>query len=256
VNEFVPSRFIEQVKRLAVGFEPVDAMLRLRAHPVEISFDAAVLSLPRPQIDRHATGRHVLLYSPKLTGPVDVRITDSWARFVPRRLRIPILTLTLAEAQPQSQRVRRPALFPGAAYDVTDATGLRGRVLRGGKPMRWARVEARGTGGAVVARAHGDHRGEFLLLVGPAAGPVGDIQPPLALDVTVRGPATVPVPPTADRPDIDPLWDLPLELAALPGAPDPVSAGESVPANYTAATTQQVDLAFGKLLSGVTFTIT
>ena len=256
MNEVVPSRFIEQVKRLAVGFEPIDAMHRLRAHPVEIGVDAAALSLPRPTIDRHATGRHVLLYSPKLTSPVDVRITDPSARFVPRRLRIPILTPALAETQPQGQRVRRPTLFPGAAYDVMDATGVRGRVMRDGKPMRWARVEARGTGGAVVARAHGDHRGEFLLLVGPGAGPVGDIQPPLTLDLTVMGPAVVPVPSTPDRPDVDPLWDLPLELAALPGAPDPVSAGEQVPANYTAATTQQVDLTLGKLLSGVTFTIT
>jgi hypothetical protein len=254
VNEFVASRFIERVTRLALGLEPIDAMQRQPAHPVDIGFDVLPLRRPRPTVVRHASGRHVLVYSPALATPVDVRITDPSARFVPRRLRIPILAPAVAETRPQGQRVRRPVLFPGAAYEVTDATGLRGRVLRGGRPMRWARVQASVAGGRIVARAHGDHRGEFLLLVGPGAGPIGDLEPSLAVDVTVMGPAVAPVPP-APTP-LDPLWDLPLEVTAAPGAADPVTAGETVPGDYTATTTQHLDLALGRVLSGVTFTIT
>ncbi len=258
MNEFLPSRFAENVKRLALGLEPIDAQLRLRvAHRIEVTFDTAPLLLPRPAIDHHRTALHVLLYDPKLTSPVDLRFFDTARRFVPRRLRIPILTRAVAETRPPAQRVRRPVLFPGAGYDVTtDATGLRGRVLRGGQPMRWARVEARLPGaGLLVGRAHGDDRGEFLLLIGAEASPVGDLNPPLQLEVTVRGPAVPPVPPTPDRPKIDPLWDLPLEQAALPGDPDPVSAGESQPSDYTASTMQAVALPFGRILSGFTFII-
>lgn len=258
MNEFLPSRVSENTKRLALGLEPIDAELQLRvAHRIEVTFDTAPLQLPRPPIDHHRTSLHVVLYHPKLTSPVDLRFFDEARRFVPRRLRIPILARTVAETRPPAHRVRRPVLFPGAGYDVTtDATGLRGRVLRGGQPMRWARVEARLPGaGRLVGRAHGDDRGEFLLLIGSEASPVGDLNPPLRVEVTVLGPAVPPVPPTPDYPKIDPLWDLPLEQAALPGNPDPVSAGESQPSNYTASTIQPVDLAFGRVRSGLTFTI-
>lgn len=258
MNEFLPNRFSENIKRLALGLEPIDAELRLRvAHRIEVTFDTAPLQLPRPPIDHHRTSLHVVLYHPKLTSPVDLRFFDEARRFVPRRLRIPILTRTVAETRPPAHRVRRPVLFPGAGYDVsTGATGLRGRVLRGGQPMRWARVEARLPGtGLLVGRAHGDDRGEFLLLIGAEASPVGDLNPPLRVEVTVLGPAVPPVPPTPDRPNIDPLWDLPLEQAAVPGGADPVSAGESQPPNYTASIAQSVDLEYGRILSGLTFTI-
>lgn len=258
MNEFIPSRFSENVKRLALGLEPIDAGLRLRvAHKIQVMFDTAPLQLPRPSINHHRAGLHVLLYHPKLVSHVDLRLFDDTRRFVPRRLRIPILALTEAENNPPRSRVRRPVLFPGAAYDITsDITGLRGRVLRGGQPMRWARVEARLPGGGrLVGRAHGDDRGEFLLLIGSEASPVGDLNPPLQIEVTVLGPTVPPVPPISVRPEIDPLWDLPLEQTALPGDPDPVSAGENQPANYTASTMQSVDLAFGRILSGPIFTI-
>lgn len=257
MNEFLPSRFAENVKRLAIGLEPIDAALRLRAsYPIDITFDVAPLGLPRPTIDRHRTGLHVLLYGPQLTSPVDLRLTDRARRCVPRRLRIPILANAAAEAAPAGRRVRRPVMFPGAAYDVSDATGVRGRVVRGGQVMRWARVVARLPGGGpVVGRAHGDDRGEFLLLIGAEAGPIGDLNPPLQVEVTVFGPAAPPLPPAPDHPTIDPLWDLPLEQAASPGDPDPVSAGEAQPANYTASIMLPLNLAFGRILSGVTFTV-
>ena len=257
MNEFLPSRFVENVQRLAIGLEPIDAALRLRpSYPIDVTFDVAPLELRRPAIDHHRTGLHVLLYSPMLTSPVDLRLVDPARRYVPRRLRIPILTKAAAEAAPPARRVRRPVMFPGAAYDVADATGVRGRVVRGGKAMRWARVVARLRGaGPVVGRAHGDDRGEFLLLIGAEAGPIGDLDPPLKVEVTVLGPANPPVPITPDQPRIDPLWDLPLENAAPPGNPDPVSSGEQQPDTYTASTMLPLDLAFGSILSGVTFTI-
>ncbi|MGB7922043.1 MAG: hypothetical protein WCF57_02235, partial [Pyrinomonadaceae bacterium] len=152
-------------------------------------------------------------------------------------------------------RLRRPALFPGAAYDISEtATGLRGRVMRDGKPMRWARVEARLPGSKVlVGRAHGDDRGEFLLLLGTNASPLSDLENPLTIRVTVFGPTVAPVPATPDLPGLDPLWDLPLEIAAAPGAPDPVSAGETMPANYEPKPLNGTDVDFilGKLRSGI-----
>jgi hypothetical protein len=255
VNEFVPSRFSETVTQLAIGIEPIDAALRLRVpRPLQVSFDTAPFKLSRPAIDHHRTGLHVLVYNPKLRAPVDLRFDDTERRYVARRLRFPMHTEAIAKSSPVSHRVRRPAMFPGSAYDVSDATGIRGSVQRGGLPMRWARVEARVQGrGALVGRAHGDDRGEFLLLIGPEIAPPGDLPATLPVDVQVFGPTVPPVPATPDIPLIDPLWDLPLEEASAPGTPDPVLNGEIQPASYTASTTQTINLAPGQILSGVVF---
>jgi hypothetical protein len=258
MNEFLPGRFSESIKRLALGLEPIDFGQRLRiGHPINISFDTAPRKLPRPPIYRHRSCLFVLLYDPKLTSPVNLRFLDAERRFVPRRLSIPILTRSVAEASPHGHRVRRPVLFPGAAYDVgPDATGLRGRVLRNGKAMRWARAEARlPISNQLVGQAHGDDRGEFLLLINSRASPVGDLQPVLRLEITVFGPSPVLSSPAPDYSSIDPLWDLPLEQASFPGDPDPVSAGEVLPPNYLVSTMQTINFQFGRILSGITFTI-
>jgi hypothetical protein len=257
MNRFVPSRFAETVRELAIGIEPIDAALRLRVpRPLEVEFDSAPFRLPRPPIDHHRSGLHVLLYQPRLRAPVGLRFQDPARRYVPRRLRFPLNPEAVALTSPAAHRVRRPALFPGAAYDVADATGLRGRVLRGGAPMRWARVEARLAGGGdLVGRAHGDDRGEFLLLVGSEAAPPGDMPATIALEVTVFGPGLPPVPTSADVARLDPLWDLPIEAAAAPGAADPVSDGVTRPASYTASVTRAVTLAPGRIGSGEIFTV-
>jgi hypothetical protein len=142
-------------------------------------------------------------------------------------------------------------MFPGAAYDVSvTATGVRGRVLRNNLPMRWARVEARLAGSnVIVGRAHGDDRGEFLLLIGSEAIPGAVLPTALDVDVAIFGPAAVPVPATPGLPEIDPLWDLPLESASAPGAADPVLAGETLPAGYTATVSRTLSLALGRLAS-------
>jgi hypothetical protein len=284
MNTFVANRFAENIKRLALGLEPIDAQRRLRiAHRIEVTFDSAPQGLPRSVIERHDTCLHVLRYYGRTddrvemsiypagrreparqvgfpilpAGSVDLRFFDHERRYVPRRLRFPLLTATAADAPPfrPGRRIRRPALFPGAAYDVSEtATGLRGRVLRGGRPMRWARVEARLPGSNnLVGRAHGDDRGEFLLLLDAAASPLSDLENPLSINVRVFGPTVAPVPATPELPGLDPLWDLPLEIAAAPGAPDPVSAGETMPGNYQPLPVggTNVDFILGKLRSGI-----
>jgi hypothetical protein len=174
-------------------------------------------------------------------------------------------TAERAEAQAASttaldfkRRVRRPAFFPGAAYDFNPtSTGLRGRAMRGGKPMRWARIVATLDGtSVVVGRAHGDDRGEFLLLIN-SSDTTGSATPnPLRIQVSVVGPAAAPVPPAGDPDALDPLWDLPLEIMAAPGVNDPVATGEQLPnqppaQNYTATVTRVVEFTLGKCLSGL-----
>ena len=154
---------------------------------------------------------------------------------MPRRLEIAIVeeadVLSAEEAGtdiPTTSRAWRPFLFPGAGYDVpAAATGVRGLVTRAGEPVRWTRVEA-SVAGEVIGRAHGDDRGEFLLVLGQNPQAAAELVSPLAVTITVfaRDPA-LPV----DRGDA--LADLPVETPAGPGAtPDDVSAGIDLPADY------------------------
>ncbi len=247
----LPTRYDADVYRLALGIEPIDAARGLRvSHALEISLEgsAGVLAVPR-----HATGLYAVIYADDIGTPLDVRIDDPARRFVPRRLRVTIATLAQVLAAddagtpiPAASRACRPFLFPGAAYDLAGtATALRGSVVRGGKPMRWARVEAR-VGGQVIGRAHGDDRGEFLLVLGVDTTNLGDVVAPLNVSVTVTGPLPAPSPPLPD-----PLWDLPLEVLPAAGAPDPVSTGDEAPAAYVpgSSVSRTVALTPGRLTS-------
>jgi hypothetical protein len=270
MNVLLPGRFIERVDRLMLGIEPLDALREGRvAQPVEIvldgvprPFDAAwieadparawerALGLPDAtgalaRIPRHDSCRHALVYRPPLASPIAIRLFDRARRFAPRRIRYPVP----ADIGTPSPRIRRPALYPGAAYLAGEsATGLRGRVTWnqsavGEVPVRWARVEA-SIGGQVVGRAHGDERGEFLLLLDCHAGGLGDLPSPLTAVVTVFAPAAQPALP-AD----DPLGDLPLE--ALLADPDDVSPGHKLPPGYvsSASSSRPVDFTLGRLLT-------
>lgn len=275
MNQFLSSRYVEVIQRLALGIEPLDAQSAKRlSYALQVVYDVAPFGLPRPPIERHASNRYALRYQPGLTIPIDLRFFDSPERFykreydrrriVPRRLSIPILTLDkveeeeLQEAEAASKpakdfrrRIRRPVFFPGAAYDfITTATGLRGRVMRGGKPMRWARVVATGAGGIVAGQAQGDDRGEFLLLINAKVTSGSSLPKPLDLSVSVFGPVTAPTPVPVSLPETDPLWDLPLETLAGPGEDDPVAAGERLPADYTATIMRTVRFTLGKCISG------
>lgn len=273
---------VEKVRRLALGLEPIDAGRETRmAHPIRVAFDEEMAGLPRPPVARHDSCLHALLYHPGLADRVRLRFFEdvrafvprvnraraAWGadrdlamrirgvarRIVPRRISFPILTVAAAEAGSHRLRVRRPFLFPGAGYDVAAGmTGLRGRVERGGATVRWARVVATlPESDTMVGRAHGDDRGEFLLLISSAAGAIGDLTDPLPLRITVSGPAVAPVPASDEVPRRDPLWDLPEEPAQAldPGNPgtDMVSSGESLPPGYTAHVTRDLALELGSI---------
>lgn len=269
MNAFLPDPFVERVDRLMLGIEPVDAQRAARiAQPIEIALDGvprassaawitvdpelswdrlfgfpdAIGSLAR--IPRHDSCRHALVWRPPLASPIAIRMFDRRRRFAPRRISYPVP----ASIATPSPRIRRPALYPGAAYPVGDAaTGMRGRVTWNQSaanevPVRWARVEA-SINGQVVGRAHGDDRGEFLLLLDGSAGGLGDLPSPLTAQVTVFAPALAP-PLAAD----DPLGDLPLET--LVADPDDISPGTKLPPGYasTASSSRAVDFTLGRLL--------
>lgn len=278
----LPAGFEGAPQRLMLGLEPLEGWRdgRLR-HAVRIDLEhpgwtpadprasyrrAQTPGAPRPSISRYDAGRHALLVHPLLDAlpadqrHVDLRLYDHRRRYVPRRLQIPLLAAADADAQegaaraPASLRTRRPLLFPGANHDVEQrATGLRGRVLRDGAPMRWARIEAQLLAGNVVGRAHGDDRGEFLLLLRPEAA-VGALTDPLTLRVTVSGPTVAPVPADPGLPARDPFWDLPLERLPAPVAsplPDPVSAGTVPPTGFVTSlgATRQVAFPLARITS-------
>lgn len=275
-NTYLKSRYVELIQTLAIGIEPVDACTGARVPPpIYMLRDVAVSDDTRarlrdsrqyvtsvlPRAGRSNTCRFKLLYSGipvDMADPfVRVRLVQGFGdfaprHFVPRRLAIPLVDPALADHVELAMRVHRPALFPGADYPVHDSvTALRGRVERNGAPMPWARVEAKRLAGTVVVgRAHGDDRGEFLLLLdGNAAAPGGG-----TMDVTVRvsvfgrDPEFAP-PPAVDR-ATDPQWNLPLEQLPLTTAStDPVSSGDDLPQSYSKVTSRDVTLRLGVLSS-------
>jgi hypothetical protein len=264
MNQFLPSRYDENIQRLALGLEPVDAMrLRRVAQPLRVEVEYPPKASAKPPVQRHPSCLHALLYYPALVDSVDIRIFEhfdpletEWQyhlprQFVPRRFHIPLHTQGTVDTFPYTDRVRRPFMFPGAGYDLDScATGIRGSVLRADTPMRWARVTAvLASSGHVVGRAHGDDRGEFLLLIDFNAIPVGDLVSPVTLQVNVFGPDPIPVAVPPDLPSRDPFWDLPLETPPAPGAADTVSTGETLPSNYTKTTGTNVDFFLGELRS-------
>jgi hypothetical protein len=263
MNFVLPSKYSEHVDRLALGLEPIDAPRGERvAWPLEVAIDGIPgtagtapdgISFPDPigslrRITRHRSCRYVLLYKAGLKTTINLRFFDPHRRFAPRRISYPIP----ADINTPSPRVRRPAFFPAAGYAISESvTGMRGRVTWNQSgvnevPARWVRVEA-SINGQVVGRAHGDDRGEFLLLLNSAAGGQGDLPNPLDAVVTVFGPPT-PQPIAAG----DPLGDLPSEI--LLADPDDISPGIKLPTNPPYASTAQssrtVTFQFGMLLTG------
>lgn len=239
MNEFLPERYDERIERLALGIEPIDAIRGVRVAPlVTVTVDRppvnptraiddiyglseASQGLSRPS--RHHSCRYVVTASDALKSPIALRFNDETRRYVPRRIRYAVP----ADIKDRRFRIHRPALFPGAAYDVDEAaTGLRGRVTwtsaDKAPPVRWARVEAK-IGVTRVGYAHGDDRGEFLLLLGSLAGGLGDLPVPLVAQVTVFAPPAIP-PIGADV-----FGDLPVDTHEVPSAADVVSAGTAMP---------------------------
>src|SRR6267142_5583668 len=92
MNAFVEEVFAEDIKRLALGLEPIDAQRRLRtAHPIKITLDTAPQGLSRPAIERHDTCLHALRYFSTSENRVEITIYDESSRSAPRTVGLPLL---------------------------------------------------------------------------------------------------------------------------------------------------------------------
>jgi hypothetical protein len=231
--------------RLALGVEAIDAATAARAQYPLVAERELPADLweqrpgrmrtwptapPRvgPRLIDGLGGRFRLLHDGPIGSQVTVRLFDHDRRCVPRRLQVPPWTMAEVGASEQDppgpyvrvlSRVLRPWLSPGMAYPVSGVTAIRARLVLGTAPLRWARVTAVETQSQmVVGRAHGDERGEFLLLISGR----GTIPPPRdSIDVTLRIRARVPQPEPDPR---DPLADLPIEV--FPRSANPPTAAD------------------------------
>jgi hypothetical protein len=253
-NRWTPSRYVERTLTAALAVDAIDYGRRRRVEPpLAASLEGDLVPL-HPPLRRHSSGLRVLVHGTGVGTQVAVRLDDPRRRYVPRRFSVTIPSFDDLDGADDGAavlapalRLLRPTLFPGAAYDAPEtATGIRGRVVRDGAPMRWARVEARLGDGTVVGRAHGDDRGEFLLLLGTNPSSLSTTTRLLTLDVSVAGPSPKPGPRTAD-----PLWDLPLEPVPDPTAADDVLSGRQKPDGYDpgVVATRSVEFALGRLRS-------
>jgi hypothetical protein len=278
--ELLPSEWIVAVHDLAIGFELIDAGRGTRvAHPMRVVSAAEERKLPRPVVERQASCQHFLIYQKGVVAGqrIPFRFLEApdkrlrrW-KFGPRfqiesRRYVPRLISYLIQVDAEGSRsvhprfrTRRPRFFPGAAYDVpSGATGLRGLLERGGNPARWHRVAASlSPGGTVIARAHTDDRGEFLLLLPTAANAGGELAPTISIQLAFSGPAALPAPSSPFVPKLDPYWDLPEEQAPVIDALSPndaVSAGETPPLGFVSLATATTALGLGTVVSKPAFT--
>ena len=127
----------------------------------------------------------------------------------------------------------------------------------GGRPVRWARVVAFASDAngdpdldVEVGSAHGDDRGEFLLLLNSDAGGIGPFDKTLSITahVFVFANAAVPVPTPEQRAN-DPLWDLPLETVTTPFRSDDVLRGEKLPPDFTLQDSRKLTFELGRFLT-------
>lgn len=250
---FLDRLYEEHLYHLALGIEPRSALSDARVDAgVEGRWErypkpvgrwrswrpGETLTDALPMLERHHSGRFARRYDEGVVRPMLVRLVDRQRRFVPRRLEIPIPTeATVVNAvgpnlapSPAWLRIFPVDLFPGVAAPLTaGATVLRGRVVRqvGGvpRPVRWVRVRATTPAGAEIGWAHGDDRGEFVLVARPARGALTVPADPLIVELTISREDPPPTPPAADSDlaRVDPLWDLPLETVV----PSQNPAGEA-----------------------------
>lgn len=270
--------------RLALGLECLDAMTGVR---INTPLSAEVLKVGPLEFGQFMTakggGLQMVHYAQRLKKYYQHCIANNYAHaletrlscvrlaptfedkrsYVPRRLRITLKTDANQQPAPTPENIRRPWLWPGAAYPVPgNATGVRGRAAKGSDaksavPLRWVRVlasipasEADLAKATIVGQAHGDDRGEFLLLIEPKAIPTTTITGPLKVRLTLYLPPVLP-PPDADT---DPLWDVPLEDVG--DAPDSaLLQGKAIPPGFAepVGSAKQRDLTLGQVLSGDDF---
>jgi hypothetical protein len=237
-----------------------------RGRPGATPFGDIDAGVGLPRVPQSPSGRFAIAFPPAAprglandgterpgqpTGaPLVVRILDRRRRYVPRRLSIPVPRLTeVLTADPPAPRACRPALYPGTSYGPgPGATVVRARVTwdAGGQPAQWVRVVAYAQGAPQprepLGRAHGDDRGEFLLVLATLPRELAG-QRTQTLDVELQVTAR-PVPdkdvtvdsPTASRDD--PLWHLPVEPVAALAPDDAVAAGTVDPPGFSASSTR------------------
>ncbi|MGH3883165.1 MAG: hypothetical protein ACRDRC_07155 [Pseudonocardiaceae bacterium] len=257
--------FTGQLSHIAVraGREVPGRLLSVRFDP----------SWPLLDLDGTGVAQFRLRHRPDLPNTVTVRLAEAARRFVPRRLVIPLWTLVEVAAAdlgtagavpvpvPVRSRLVRCWLLPGSAYSLPrGVTGIRGRVVRAGVPVRWPRVTAF-EAGIPVGWAHGDERGEFLLPIVDSA----ILPPPAKLDLQLAVTAPDPAHPTPVDPD-DRYADLVAEDVARSAAP-PLPAdldndllrGRTTPAGYvrSAAPPPQLAVRPGELVTArdIAFTV-
>ncbi|HEU5387302.1 MAG TPA: hypothetical protein VFV73_15490 [Streptosporangiaceae bacterium] len=291
MNEILAPGWAERLTRLRLGIELADALGRPgplaglglfsenvpRPHPVPRR-PAPGDAIGLPGVQQNPSGRFAIAFTARDAGApdrIEVRAIDPSRRCVPRRLSIPVPSLAavlaadqahdIDPAVPLAPRACRPLLFPGAGYGPqAGATTIRGRATwgPGGPPVQWARVEATadGAGHSGPWRAHGDDRGEFLLVIGVLSVMQAQ-QRSLTVDVNVTVHAR-PVPPPDTPVDSpagsrrDPLWHLPVERLATLGSSDPVAAGEVLPPGYTATVSRVVTCRRGRPARPLPFVLT
>jgi hypothetical protein len=294
VNEILAPEWDERITRLRLGIELADALGRPgpvaglgvfsenvpRPHPVPRRHGRPDDDIGLPGVRRNPSGRFAIAFTardaaaPVAPARLDVRVTDPSRRYVPRRLSIPVPTLAgvlaadkardIDPTVPLAPRACRPSLFPGADYGThAGATIIKGRATwgAGGPPVQWARIEATadGAGHSGPWRAHGDDRGEFLLVIG-LLSLVQAQQRSLTVDVDVTVHARpvpspdTPVDPPAQSRD-DPLWHLPVERLATLDPSDPVATGEALPPGYTSTTSRVVTCRRGQPVRPLPFVL-
>ena len=255
--------------RLALAVECRDA---LSDGPAGSGLIARYRRVPTParpdppwrSLTRYGSSRFTLLHripdDPLHPLPrLQIAVDDPGRRFVPRRFTVTPWTYTQVHEPPvpvvPRARLLRVWLRPGSAYPFPrTGTVIRGRVVRGGKPARWARIEGT-TATSVAGWAHADDRGEFVLpVVDPGYDPVRlDGMPP------DRRVSLVVVAPRAPLPEVagDRVADLvsePIDRSANPPDEDdldnPVLRGEAVPRGYAGNTAivAPVDVPIGAAL--------
>ena len=219
-NLFLPGRFDERVRRLALGIEPLDAASggRLR-HPIRILVETAAPGLPRPRLVAPPLG--ALRAAPGPRGP-DVPVApavrlgrDPGPPGLPGRDGPPPSGAAPPEPDHTDRGPGRHA--PHRAAGAPPSALPRRRLRRDRLHHRAARASGAGRGSRCagrgwrradrvppradppVGRAHCDDRGEFLLLLTPAAAPMATLEHPFALDLVAYAPlapgtAAAPVP--------------------------------------------------------------
>ncbi len=247
--------------QLALGIVPIDALQSFRAGPIDVAIDRLIDPSYRPtpwpagsgrqtpdgfeRLRRQPSGVHALLRAQRFSSPVPLRIFDESRRFAPR-----LLTVTVP---PSGHAVIEPVFFPGAAYPIHKrTTGLRGRIVDAtGDIIRWPRVEARRVAGAPgtgtrIGTAHGDDRGEFLLVLEPELVTIGALPATANVELTIVVAAAVPIPVMPDLRQRDRYWDLPEEIIPPGATPtNPVVIGVQRPPGYTVTRVINVNLELG-----------